>query len=84
MSSDEEDNTLPSDRIASAINSAILFGNIDEDGKLADDIFDDHCKEHLSFLQPHLSSLFSCEDLLDKNESDKLEDNKNGKIQFNI
>lgn len=82
-SEEEEDNTSISDRIVSNIGSAILFGNIDDDGKLADDIFDDNCKEHLSFLQPHLSSLFSYEDLLDntKNETGELSDNQ-GKIKF--
>ena len=72
MSSDEEDNDdLPrSSSSASRIASAILFGNIDENGELTDDIFDEECRRHLDSLQPHLSSIIPFEDLIEDDDDD--------------
>nr|XP_046912926.1 transcription initiation factor TFIID subunit 1-like isoform X2 [Dermatophagoides farinae] len=71
MSSGEEDNDdLPRSSSASRITSVILFGNIDENGELTDDIFDDECRRHLDSLQPHLSSIIPFEDLIEDDDDD--------------
>lgn len=78
MSSDEDDSSFNDDNttsnsVAFDITSAILFGNIDKDGNLTDDIFDEECKRQLTSLQPHLNSVVSYETLIggDEKSSDK-------------
>lgn len=83
MSSDEDDNDdfneendeiCTSSRGASGITSAILFGNIDKDGNLVDDIFDEECKKQLNSLQPHLLSVVG--NLIDDEDEDEEGDEK--------
>jgi len=79
MSSDEEDcdEKPSSNKVAFDIASAVLFGNIDNEGFLTDDIFDEECKRHLGSLQPHLDSVVPYEDIIEKkrnvNDSDNSE-----------
>lgn len=73
MSSDEEDcassdEKPSSSNVAINIASAVLFGNIDNNGFLTDDIFDDECKRHLGSLQPHLGSVVPYEDIIDNKQ----------------
>lgn len=74
MSSDEEDDNGSSSKKNLDIANAIIFGNIDENGELIDDIFDEECKRNLRFLQPHLSKLVSYDDLMDDQSQDKSEE----------
>lgn len=84
MSSDEEDNdddyltksSSSSSLSANRIASAILFGNIDENGELTDNIFDDdECRRHIDSLKPHLSSIISYEDIIENDDQDDDDDN---------
>lgn len=75
MSSDEENDTFDDDKqrssnMASNIASAVLFGNIDNEGRLIDDIFDDESKRHLNSLQPHLNSIVPYEDIIENDRPD--------------
>ncbi|OTF75547.1 transcription initiation factor TFIID subunit 1-like protein [Euroglyphus maynei] len=86
MSSDEEDNDdLPkSSSSASRIASAILFGNIDENGELADDIFDEESRRHLDSLQSHLSSIISYEDLIQEEDGDDEDDDNSSQHRQSV
>lgn len=79
MSSDEEDclsgDEKPSNKVAFDIASAVLFGNIDNNGFLTDDIFDEDCKKHLSSLQPHLDPLVPYGDIIESREVDNESEN---------
>ena len=52
--------------------TGILFGNIDDEGHLVDDILDEESKRHLSSLQRHLNSLLPLneEDIKNEDEGD--------------
>ena len=58
--------------------TSILFGNIDSEGNLVDDIFDDESKKHLSSLQRHLSEIIPLNDIVDEEEDNEsgLEDDE--------
>jgi len=71
MSSDEDyDSSHHNERREKQLPNltSILFGNIDSNGNLVDDIFDDECKRHLSSLQRHLSSIIPFNDMVDEDE----------------
>ena len=70
MSSDEEDNSSfdensSTNKVALDIANAILFGNIDNDGFLTDDIFNEECKKQLGSLQQHLDSVVPYKDIIE-------------------
>jgi len=44
--------------------TSILFGNIDSNGNLVDDILDEESKRHLDSLQRHLSSIIAFEGVI--------------------
>ncbi|CAG2104510.1 unnamed protein product [Medioppia subpectinata] len=57
--------------------TSILFGNIDSNGNLLDDIFDDDSKRHLSSLRSHLLSYIPFNDIVDNNSTED-DDNESG------
>ena len=84
MSSDEDydssaNNYYQNERRDQQLSSltSILFGNIDSEGNLVDDILDDDSKRHLSSLQRHLSAIIPLNDIVDDEEDNEsgLEDN---------
>lgn len=85
MSSEEEDfdgeeRETDNNDIGRNIASSLLFGNIDNDGRLtdADDIFDQECQRHLTSLQAHLSTVVPFKNLIvdDEEEAEKAIDSK--------
>lgn len=86
MSSDEEDvysEERSSSNAAGHIASAIMFGNIDDNGFLTDDIFDDECKKQLSSLQRHLDLVVPYEQIIDQ-ENSNVDDSENSENENDV
>ncbi|CAG2164848.1 unnamed protein product [Oppiella nova] len=79
MSSDEDYESVNAgegsgERRAEELSSkltSILFGNIDSNGNLLDDIFDDNSKRHLNSLRQHLFSVIPLSDIVDEEDDNE-------------
>lgn len=65
----------PSNSSAVALNiaSAVLFGNIDNEGRLTDDFLDEESKRHLGSLQQHLNDIVPMENIIERGGDDSAE-----------